>query len=78
MFIFQLLSKIDIRKSRIGNLKEVNTREFLCLHSIKYMEFAEKTELLRRWPVYALSKIRLKQVRVFSQDSAYTLMGYKS
>ena len=29
------LSKIDLRKSRIENLKELNTREFLCLHSIK-------------------------------------------
>ena len=42
------ICKIDIRKSRIENLKEVNTRKFLCLYSIKSMELVEKTELLRR------------------------------
>ena len=45
-FLFQLLNKIDLSKSRIENLKEVNTREFLCLHSIKYTELVEKIELL--------------------------------
>ena len=45
-FLFQLLNKIDLSKSRIENLKEVNTREFLCLHSIKYMKLVEKIELL--------------------------------
>ena len=47
-FLFQLLSRIDIRKSRIENLKEVNTPEFLCLHLTKSMELVEKTEFLRR------------------------------
>ena len=46
-FLFQLLNKIDIRKSRIENLKDVNTREFLCFCSIKSMELVEKTELLK-------------------------------
>ena len=45
--------------SIIENLKEVNTREFLCLHLIKSMELIEKAELLRRLPVYALSMINL-------------------
>ena len=58
-FLFQLLSKIAIRKSRIENLKEVNTREFFCLHSIKSMELVEKTKLWRRLSVYASSKIHL-------------------
>ena len=80
-FLFQLLNKIDVRKSRIENLKEVNTREFLCLHSIKSMELVEKTivkrnglsvsyeyekiELLRRLPVCALSKIYLDRYGCF-------------
>ena len=64
-FLFQLLNKIDIRKSRIENLKEVNTHEFLCLHSIKSMELVEKTELLRRLSVYALSKIHLDRYGSF-------------
>ena len=58
-FLFQLLNKTDIRKSRIENLKEVNTHEFLCLHSIK--ELVEKTESLRGLSVYALSKIHLER-----------------
>ena len=64
-FLFQLLNKIDICKSRIRNLKEVNTHEFLCLHSIKSMELVEKTELLRRLSVYALSKIHLDRYGSF-------------
>ena len=64
-FLFQLLNKIDIRKSRIENLKEVNTRESICLHSIKSMELVEKTELLRRLSVYALSKIHLDRCASF-------------
>ena len=64
-FLFQLLNKIDIRKSRIRNLKEVNTHEFLCLHSIKSMELVEKTELLRRLSVYALSKTHLDRYGSF-------------
>ena len=80
-FLFQLLNKIDVRKSRIENLKEVSTREFLCLHSIKSMELVEKTivkrnglsvsyeyekiELLRRLPVCALSKIYLDRYGCF-------------
>ena len=58
-FLFQLLNKIDIRTFRIENLKEVNTHEFLCFHLIKSMKLVEKTELLRRLFVYALSKIHL-------------------
>ena len=64
-FLFQLLNEIVIRKSRIENLKEVNTLEFLCLHSIKSMDLVEKTELLRRLPVYALSKIHLDRYGSF-------------
>ena len=56
-FLCSVLNKIDISESRIENFKQVNTREFLCLHSIKSMELVEKTELLRRLSVYALSKI---------------------
>ena len=56
-FLFQLLSQIIIRKSRIENLQEVNTDEFLCLHSINFMELVEKTEFIRRLSVHALSKI---------------------
>ena len=61
-FLFQnfLLNKIDICKSRIENL---NTREFLCLQSIKSMELLETTELLRRFSVCALSKIHLDSYR---------------
>ena len=58
-FLFQLLSKIDIRQSRTENLKKVNTRKFFCLQSTMSMKLAEKTELLRRLSVYALSKIHL-------------------
>ena len=47
-FLFQLLNKIDTLKSRIENLKEVNTHEFLCVYSIKAMELVEKTKLLRK------------------------------
>ena len=61
----QLLNKIDIRKSRIENLKQVNTREFFCLHLIKPMEFVEKTELLRRLSVNALWKIHLNRYGSF-------------
>ena len=64
-FLFQLSNKIDIRKSRIENLKEVNTSEFLCLHSVTSMELVEKTELLRRLSVYALSKIHLDRYGSF-------------
>ena len=54
-----------MRKSRIKNLKEVNTHEFLCLHSIKSTELVEKTESLRRLSVYALSKIHLDRYGSF-------------
>ena len=64
-FLFQLLNKIDTHKSRIEILKEAKTREFLCLHSVKAMELVEKTELLRRLSVYALSKIHLDRYRSF-------------
>ena len=64
-FLFQLLNKTDICKSRIENLKEVSTREFLCLHSIKPTELIEKTELLRRLSVYALSKFHLDRYGSF-------------
>ena len=47
------------------NLKEENTCEFLCLHSIKSVELVEKTELLRRLSVYALSKIHLDRYGSF-------------
>ena len=73
-FLFQLLSKIDICKSRIENLKEVNTGEFLCLHSIRSMELSEKTELLRRLFVYTLSKIHLDSIGLFVKF----FLGYKS
>ena len=72
-FLFQLLNKIDVRKSIMEDVKEVNTRHFLCLHSIKSMEVVEKTKLLRR----CFIKDLFRQVRVFSGNSAYTLMGYK-
>ena len=42
-FLFQLLSKIDIRQSRIENLKKANTRKSFCLHSIMHMKLVEKT-----------------------------------
>ena len=40
-FLYQLLNKTDTRKSKIKNLKEVSTREFLHLHSSTSMELAE-------------------------------------
>ena len=40
-FLYQLLNKADTRKSKIKNLKEVSTREFLYLHSSKSMKLAE-------------------------------------
>ena len=64
-FLCSVLNKIDISESRIENFKQVNTREFLCLHSIKSMELVEKTELLRRLSVYALSKIHLDRYGFF-------------
>ena len=65
-FLFQLLNKIDIRKSRIKNLKKVNTHdEFLWLHLIKSMKLVEKTELLRRFCDYALSKIHFDRYGSF-------------
>ena len=64
-FLFQLLNKSDICKSRIRNLKEVNTHEIFCLHSIKAMELVEKTELLSRLSVCALSRIHLDRYRSF-------------
>ena len=68
-FPFQLLNKIDIRKSRIENLKEVHSRQFLCLNLIISVEFVEKTELLRiLCPCFIKDSFR--QVEVFSQNSA--------
>ena len=65
-FLFQFLNKIDIRKSKIKNFKEVNTHhEFVCLHSIKSMELVEETELLRRLCDYALPKIHLDRYGSF-------------
>ena len=58
-FFYQLSNTIDKRKNRIKNIKEVNICKFLCLHFFKSMELGEKTELLRRLSVYALSKIHL-------------------
>ena len=52
-------------RSRIKNLKEVNTCEFLCLHSIRSMELIEKTELLRILSAYALPKIHLDRYGSF-------------
>ena len=66
-FLFQLLNKIDIRKLRMENLKEVNTHEFPCLDSIKSMKLVEKTELFRRLFVYALSKIHLDRYGFFGK-----------
>ena len=45
--------------------KNIQNREFLCLHSIKSLELVEKTELLRRLRVYALSKIHLDRYGSF-------------
>ena len=61
------LTQNDINKSRIENLKEKNTCEFFCLHSIKSVELVEKTELLRRLTVYALSKIHLDRYQSFGK-----------
>ena len=41
-FLFQLLNKIDIRKSRVRNLKEVNTHEFLRLYGISWENWIVK------------------------------------
>ena len=62
-FLFQLLSKIDIRKSRIEN-KIIHSRGILGLHSIKSMEFVEKTELLRL-SVYTFLRIHLDRYGSF-------------
>lgn len=64
-FLFELLNKTEIRKSRIENVKEGNTREFLCFHLIKSMKLVEKTELSRRLSVYALSKFHLDRYGSF-------------
>ena len=52
------LKKININRSGFDGLKEVNTPDFLYLHSLRSMELVEKTELFKR-PFYALSKVNL-------------------
>ena len=37
-----MITTKSIEKSRFENIKEVNTYEFICLHSIKYIELFEK------------------------------------
>ena len=64
-FLFQLLNKINIHKSRFENLKEVNISQFFCLHPIMSMELVEKIELLRRLATYASSKIHLDRYQSF-------------
>ena len=51
----------------VRKIKEVNTREFISLHSIRSMELVEKTALFRRLSFYALSKINLGKYGSFRE-----------
>ena len=59
--LLQLLSKINKHKSKFNNLREINTREFLCLYLINSMELVEKAELIKRLSFSALSKMHLER-----------------
>ena len=74
---FQLLSKINKHKSRFNNLKEISTREFLCLHSIRGLWNWNWLRILNSWDDYP-SMLYQRFIWIFLRNFAHTFLGHKA